>query len=141
MSTSMNFTLKGANILENIIISDGEWKVMDVLWDMAPCSLATIVNLLEEDTGWSKATVFVMLKRLIGKNAVAVDTSGKVQMYSPLIDRNKATIAETKSFLKKVYGGSIGLMISSMSGQETLSNEEIAELRKILDEAEQKNKK
>lgn len=127
--------------MENIIISDGEWKVMNVLWDNSPRSLATIVKELENDTGWSKATVFVMLKRLIAKNAVSVDTSGKVQLYSPLINKNEATITETQSFLKKVYGGSIGMMISSMSGQNTLSNEEIAELRKILDEAEQKNKK
>ena len=127
--------------MENIIISDGEWKVMNVLWDNSPCSLATIVKELENDTGWSKATVFVMLKRLIAKNAVSVDTSGKVQLYSPLINKNEATITETQSFLKKVYGGSIGMMISSMSGQNTLSNEEIAELRKILDEAEQRNNK
>ena len=125
--------------MENIIISDGEWKVMNVLWDNSPRSLATIVKELENDTGWSKATVFVMLKRLIAKNAVSVDTSGKVQLYSPLINKNEATITETQSFLKKVYGGSIGMMISSMSGQNTLSNEEIAELRKILDEAEQRN--
>ncbi len=127
--------------MENIIISDGEWKVMNVLWDNSPRSLATIVKELENDTGWSKATVFVMLKRLIAKNAVSVDTSGKVQLYSPLINKNEATITETQSFLKKVYGGSIGMMISSMSGQNTLSNEEIAELRKILDEAEQRNNK
>ncbi len=127
--------------MENIIISDGEWKVMNVLWDNSPRSLATIVKELENDTGWSKATVFVMLKRLIAKNVVSVDTSGKVQLYSPLINKNKATITETQSFLKKVYGGSIGMMISSMSGQNTLSNEEIAELRKILDEAEQRNNK
>lgn len=127
--------------MENIIISDGEWKVMNVLWDNSPRSLATIVKELENDTGWSKATVFVMLKRLIAKNAVSVDTSGKVQLYSPLINKNEATITETRSFLKKVYGGSIGMMISSMSGQNTLSNEEIAELRKILDEAEQRNNK
>ncbi len=127
--------------MENIIISDGEWKVMNVLWDNSPRSLATIVKELENDTGWSKATVFVMLKRLIAKNAVSVDTSGKVQLYSPLINKNEATITETQSSLKKVYGGSIGMMISSMSGQNTLSNEEIAELRKILDEAEQRNNK
>ena len=97
--------------MENIIISDGEWKVMNVLWDNSPRSLATIVKELENDTGWSKATVFVMLKRLIAKNAVSVDTSGKVQLYSPLINKNEATITETQSFLKKVYGGSIGMMI------------------------------
>ncbi len=125
--------------MENIVISDGEWKLMNVLWESSPCSLAEIVKAIESDTKWTKSTVFVMLKRLMAKEAVAVDTSGKIQLYYPLIKKEAATINETKSFLQRVYGGSIGLMISSMSGQKSLSNEEIAELRKILDEAERKN--
>ncbi len=128
-------------LMDNIVISDGEWKLMAVLWEKAPCSLAELVKYLESDTGWSKSTVFVMLKRLMTKDAVDVDTSGKIQLYFPLIKKEDAAIKETKSFLERVYGGSIGLMISSMSGQQSLSNEEISELRKILDKAEKKNNK
>ncbi len=122
--------------MENINLSEGEWKLMNVLWETSPCSLATLVSLLESDTGWTKSTVFVMLKRLITKKAVCVDNSGKVQLYSPIISKNDCAVYETESFLSKVYNGSIGLMISSLAGQKALSRNEIEELRKILNEAE-----
>ena len=79
-----------------------------------------------------------MLKRLISKNAVCIDQSGKIQLYSPLVSKDDCAVHETESFLSKVYNGSIGLMVSSLAGQKALSQDEIAELRRILDDAEKK---
>lgn len=126
--------------MNNITLSDGEWKLMNELWENHPCSLAQLVNAFENDTGWSKSTIFVMLKRLIAKNAVKVDTSGRVQLYTPIIKKEETTVRETRSFLSRVYGGSIGLMVSSLAGQSSLSENEIAELRSILDEMEKKER-
>ena len=39
---------------------------------------------------------------------------------------------ETRSFLDRVYRGSVSMMISAMTKEQTLSNEEVDELRKIL---------
>lgn len=122
--------------MNNITLSDGEWKLMNALWDNSPCSLSFLVKHFEGDTDWSKSTIFIMLKRLMEKGAVSIDTSGKVQLYSPEIDREDATVKETKSFLSRIYGGSVGLMLSSLAGQRSLSERDIEELRKVLDEVE-----
>lgn len=126
--------------MNNITLSDGEWKLMNELWENHPCSLAQLVKAFENDTGWSKSTIFVMLKRLIAKDAVKVDASGRIQLYSPLIKKEETTVRETRSFLSRVYGGSIGLMVSSLAGQSSLSESEIAELKNILDEMEKKER-
>ena len=126
--------------MENITLSDGEWKLMNKLWEDAPCSLAQLVKSFENDTGWSKSTIFVMLKRLIAKGAVKMDTSEKIQLYIPLIKKDETTTKETRSFLNRIYGGSIGLMVSSLAGQSSLSDKEIAELRSILDDMENKKR-
>ena len=122
--------------MSNITLSDGEWKIMKLLWKSAPRTIGEIVSELKEDTGWTKTTVFVMLKRLIGKDAVRMDDSGRLQQYYPLIVRNDVTPEETDSFLSRVYDGSIGMMVSSLAGRKALSKEDIDELRHILDEAE-----
>ncbi len=122
--------------MNNITLSDGEWKLMNALWDNSPCSLSFLVKHFEGNTDWSKSTIFIMLKRLMEKEAVSIDTSGKVQLYSPMIDRDDATVKETKSFLSKLYGGSIGMMVSSLAGQRSLSEKDIEELRRVLDEVE-----
>ena len=122
--------------MEKILLSEGEWKIMNSLWNDNPASLMELVKRLEADTGWTKSTVFVMMKRLISKKAVSVDTSGRVQTYTPLIDRGEAAEQETESFLSRVYSGSVGMMLSALAGQKSLSKDEIDEHRHILDEAE-----
>ena len=120
----------------NITLSDGEWKIMKLLWKSAPRTIGEIVSELSDETGWSKTTVFVMLKRLIGKEAVRLDDSGRLHQYYPLIRRTDVTHEETDSFLTRVYDGSIGMMVSSLAGRKALTKEDIDELRRILDEAE-----
>ena len=47
-------------------------------------------------------------------------------------------ICETRSFLERVYRGSVGLMMSAMARRQELSPEEITELREILAQAERR---
>ena len=44
--------------------------------------------------------------------------------------------AETENFLGKVYGGSLGLMMSAMVESRRLTEDDIAELSAILERAE-----
>ena len=50
--------------MEHLKLSDGEWKLMKMLWARQPQTLAELVTALDADTGWSRATIFMMLKRL-----------------------------------------------------------------------------
>lgn len=126
--------------MEHKILSDGEWKIMKLLWESSPRTIGEIVKALESETAWSRTTVFVMLKRLMAKEAVKVDDSGHLQQYYPLLKREEVTLAETDSFLSRVYDGSIGMMVSSLVGGRALGKEEIKELRAILDKAEKEEK-
>ena len=49
--------------MAQIRLSDGEWKLMKTLWEKQPRTLAELVSALDKDTGWSRATIFMMLKR------------------------------------------------------------------------------
>lgn len=123
--------------MADLHLSDGEWKLMKVLWQQSPRTLGALVAALAPTTGWSKATVFMMLKRLIAKGAVSLDESGKCQQYSAAVAYAEVEPEETASFLTKVYGGSVGLMVSNLVGRGALSEQEIRELKAILDAAEQ----
>lgn len=123
--------------MADLHLSDGEWKLMKVLWQQSPRTLGALVAALAPTTGWSKATVFMMLKRLIAKGAVTLDESGKYQQYSAAVSYAEVEPEETASFLTKVYGGSVGLMVSNLAGRGALSEQEIRELKAILDAAEQ----
>ena len=123
--------------MEHLRLSDGEWKLMKTLWQRQPRTLAELVAALDAETGWSRATIFMMLKRLIAKGAVSLDESGKYQQYSAAVAYAEVEPEETASFLTKVYGGSVGLMVSNLVGRGALSEQEIRELKAILGAAEQ----
>ena len=125
--------------MSEINLSNGEWKIMNILWESSPKTIAQLVEAFADTTEWNKTTIFVMLKRLIAKGAVRMDDSGRSHMYYPLISREKASKEETLSFLEKVYNGSLGLLVSSLVGSDSLTEEEIAELKAIIDKAEKEH--
>ncbi len=124
----------------SISLSDGEWKLMNLLWEKSPLTISQMVLALREDTGWDKATVLVMLRRMQAKGAVRYEQEGRSKHYYPVAEQQSVSFAETESFLGKVYGGSIGLLISSMAEQKALSRKDINELYSILEKAEQEAK-
>lgn len=122
--------------MANINLSDGEWKLMNLLWEGTPLSVTQLVRLLAQDTSWSKATVLVMLRRMEQKGAVCVEQEDKRKRYLPAVPKEGVAAAETESFLHRVYGGSVGMLVSSMASQKALSKEDIDELYNILKKAE-----
>ena len=122
--------------MAKLILSDGEWRIMNLLWAEAPRRVPELTELLKADTGWSRATVNIMLTRLEEKGAVESRQIGRSKEFRPLLTQEDARRRETARFLDRLYGGSLGLMVSSLAGQKALSREEIQELYAILEAAE-----
>ncbi|MCX7708678.1 MAG: BlaI/MecI/CopY family transcriptional regulator [Clostridia bacterium] len=114
-------------------ISDAEWQVMKVLWEGAPMTSSEIVEKLKPLTHWSPTTIYTLITRLVNKKAVEIDAGYSPYICKPLISQNEVRKEESKSFLKKVYDGSLNLMLTNMVDDEKLSDNEIEELKKILD--------
>ena len=121
-----------------MVLSDGEWRIMNLLWADAPRRVPELTEILAPDTGWSRATVNMMLRRLEEKGAVRVESRGRATLFYPVLTQADARQRETRRFLDRLYGGSLGLMVASLAGQEALSEADVAALRAILDEAEHK---
>ncbi len=115
-------------------LSDGEWKLMNLLWEKSPLTIGDMVTALKEDTAWTKATVNIMLNRLSEKGAVRIDASGPRKRYTPLLAREDALRQEAKNTLSRIKTGGLGLLISTMARESELSDEEIDELYRLLKE-------
>ena len=121
--------------MEKISLSDGEWKLMNLLWDENPLTIGRMVEALKHDTGWTKATVNIMLNRLADKGAVRIVTGGRSKLFYPVLDRELAVRDEARSTLEKIRTSGIGLLISTMAKESEFTNDEIEELYRILKEA------
>lgn len=119
-----------------IHLSDGEWKLISLLWEAAPRTVTELVHAMAADTGWSKHTIIKMLSRMEEKGAVRHRDGQRAKQYYPAADRREAVLEETESFLQKVFGGSLGLMMNAMVDRG-LSQTELDELYDILRQAEE----
>ena len=91
---------------------------------------------LRDSTGWSKNTVITLLKRMEDKQAVEYVQSGNAKNYYSVVKRKDVALEETQGFLKRIYNGSIGMMVNSLIKEKALTKEEISELYDILKSAE-----
>ena len=124
-----------------IKLTASEWSVLDSLWQENPQTVMQLVSKLGKTVGWAKSTTITTLRRMEEKGLVRCETVGKGKSYTPAVEQESAVISETKSFLDRVYRGSVGLMMSAMAQRQELTREEIAELREILAQAEKEVEK
>lgn len=118
---------------EKRIVTDSEWKIMEQLWQRGSMTMAEITDVLREETGWSKHTVISLLKRMCAKGSAEIIPGTSPMVYRAVLSRQEAVRQETRSVLKKVFGGRSALLISELVEQEELSQEEIDELVRMLE--------
>lgn len=123
--------------MASIKLTASEWNVAECLWEKSPQTVMQLVAALQAKVGWAKSTTITTLRRMEEKGLLRCEIIGKGKSYTSAVGREEASILETRSFLDRVYQGSVGLMMSAMAQRQELSKEEIAELREILRNAEE----
>lgn len=114
-------------------ISEAEWEVMKVFWKQSPATANDVMNELRNDKEWKPATVKSLINRLLKKKALDFHKEGKTYLYSPLVSEEECVKAESKSFLRRLYGGALKPMFVQFLKDEKLTEEEIKELKYLLD--------
>jgi len=119
-------------------ISESEWEVMKICWSRSPVSAQQIIDALAPGNAWHPKTVKTLVNRLVNKGALGFTKEGRAYLYHPLVAESDCISAETKSFLDRVFGGSLRPMLAHFVESRALSPEEIAELKKLLKGKEKK---
>ncbi|MCF7958201.1 MAG: BlaI/MecI/CopY family transcriptional regulator [Phycisphaerae bacterium] len=114
-------------------ISEAEWEVMKVLWGKSPQSSNAIVAILEGKRNWQPKTIRTLINRLVSKNAVGFEKDGRQYNYYPLLNEQECIQAETRSLIDRIRGKAIKPLLATFLEEESLSPEDIAELKEILE--------
>lgn len=114
-------------------ISESEWEVLRVLWEKAPRTANEIISSLPEQTNWKPKTIRTLLDRLTKKEVVGVHKDQRVYTFYPIYSQNECQHAKTESFVKRIYDGTFKSMLVQFIQDEDLSDDDIKELRSILD--------
>lgn len=112
--------------------TDRELDVMDVLWGRGSATVAEVLEEIEDDLAYT--TVLTVLQTLEEKGHVRHEQEGRAYRYHPEVDREEAGSSAVAYLLRKIFRGSPRLLVSQLVSERDLSEEQLRELRSLLDE-------
>lgn len=115
-------------------ISDSEAVVMDVLWSEQPLAAEDVVARLSRSTDWAEPTIKTLLNRLLKKGAVHAERDGRRYLYSPVLTREAWISNQSQSVIDRLFGGRVAPLVAHFSERGKLSQADIAELRRLIEE-------
>ena len=113
-------------------ISEAEYEVMKIVWKHAPINTNQITGMLTQTTAWSPKTIQTLIKRLVTKGVLSYEKQSRVFVYTPLVAEKEYIGQESRSFLKRFYGGDMTAMLSAYIENDGLSDTELEQLRTLL---------
>ena len=113
---------------------DSECKVMEVLWQENDRTAKEISLRLEDSIGWNKNTTYTVIKKCIDKGAIERREPNFI--CHATITKQQAQKEEADTLVEKVFGGSAELLFASILSDRSLSKEELARLKALVEEYE-----
>ena len=116
-------------------LPDGEFTLLKVIWQLPnPTTSAQIMEKLGEDNHWKPQTLLTVLARLTEKGFLESVRKGRERQYTAIISEDEYLEVETSDFLKRYSGHSMGGLVKTLFSSNSLSDNELDELRSLLDQ-------
>ena len=117
-------------------LPDAELMVMQAVWAcLSPATSMEIETHLPADHPIAQTTLLTLLSRLAERGFLSVQKQGRSNVYSPTVTQHDYLSAQSRRFVDQLCGGSMSVFASALCSSG-LSKEELAQLRKLLEEGE-----
>ena len=121
-----------------IELSPAEWEIMHTIWKAdKPVTVRDVVDRAYPNDEKAYTTVQTLMNILVKKGVLSRSKEGRQIVYTSTMARHDALHSSLQGAARRMFQGSWGTMASFLVGRANLSPEEIARLRRILDEKEE----
>ena len=107
-----------------------ESRFADIIWQNEPVPSGDVVKMAEAQLGWKKSTTFTVLRRLCEKG-IFRNEKGTV---TSLISRQDFYSLQSEQFVEDTFGGSLPAFLAAFTKRKKLSEAEIEELRRLVND-------
>ena len=107
-----------------------ETHFADLIWNNEPISSGELVKLCEKELSWTKSTTYTILRRLC-ERGIFQNINGVV---TSLISKDEFNAAQSEKFVEETFNGSLPKFLAAFSTRKKLSDSEIEELKRLIDE-------
>lgn len=101
----------------------------DIVWQNEPLPSGELVKLCEKELSWKKPTTYTVLRKLC-ERGIFQNRDGVV---TSLISRQAFYGIQSEKFVDETFDGSLPAFIAAFTQRKSLSPEDIAEIRRMID--------
>ena len=114
-------------------LGEMEQRFADLIWENAPVASGQLAKLCEMAFEWKRTTTYTMLKRLCDRGIFS-NTKGVVTV---VMQREEFQAVQGEQFINENFDGSLPQFLLAFSRRKKLSEKEVAQLKKMVEEYEQ----
>ena len=116
--------------MKNYKLGVMETRFAELIWDNEPVSSGDLVKLCEKELTWKKSTTYTMLRRLCERGIF----QNKDGIVSSLMSKREFNALQSERFVEETFDGSLPQFLAAFTSRKRLSEREINELQKLIDE-------
>lgn len=111
-------------------LTDAENNLAEIIWKNEPIQSPELVKVCDIQFDWKKSTTYTMLKKL-EKKEIVQNRKGTV---TSLLSKEEFYTEQTNAIVKEGFGGSLPRFLAAFTRDKRLSDKEVRELQKLIDE-------
>ena len=116
--------------MEDYKLGNMELRFAGLIWEYAPIASGELVKLCEKELSWKKSTTYTMLRRLC-QRGIFENQEGTVQV---LQTKEEFQSGLSEQFVEESFGGSLPGFLAAFTARKKLSEKEVEELRRLIEE-------
>ena len=115
------------------MLTDVELELMTILWRIGEGSVTSVIAELPEGRDLAYTSVSTMLRILEQKQILKTRKEGRSHIYIPLLSKADYEVKTVRHVVDNVFDGAPITLIRTLLDTVNLDNEELEEIRKIIE--------
>lgn len=116
--------------MEDYTLGMVEGRFADIIWEHAPISTGELTRLCERELGWKRTTTYTVLKKLSDRGFFE-NQNGTVVVK---LSREEFYAKQSERYVQQSFDGSLPGFLTAFTSRRKLSEKEIEELERIIEE-------
>jgi predicted transcriptional regulator len=124
--------------LKRQLPTEGELEILKFLWRNGSSTVREVHTSLSSARPTGYTSVLKLMQIMHAKGLVTRDESERTHVYTAAIEREETQGGLISDLARRAFGGSAARLVMRALSDSPASAEELAEIRRLLDEAERK---
>ena len=117
-------------------LGESEMEILHHVWELGEATVAEVQERILKERKVAYTTVMTIMKNLNNKGYLKYRKEGASYVYSAAKDPEKVQYSLISKMIEKVFKGSPSALVQSLVKGEELSEDELKEIRNMIDKME-----